>query len=121
MLSAYVSGAKAGLLGHYEGRQLSRDEKEAAAEALSASADWDGLELAAAFDMLRMERVRRSLERAAGIDMLQMELIAQMISELAANEAELARRLREPPLPVLYRPAPPIIKRQQGRERQSHA
>ncbi len=59
MLSAYVSGAKAGLLGHYEGRSISDEDKKAAAEALSASAEWDGLARAAAFD-----KARRAHERS---------------------------------------------------------
>lgn len=106
VLSAYVSGAKAGLLGHYEGRQLSIDEKKAAAEALSASVEWDGLERAAAFGKL--------VERARSIE--------QRITELEDYEAELVRKLREARLLVPKRPAPPLIKRQlQGRERESHA
>ena len=110
VLSAYVSGAKAGLLGHYEGRRLSRDEKKAAAEALRASANWDGLERAAAFDMLLM-------------DMLLTERIAQLMAEVEENEAELARKLREHRLLVSKRPELPIlIKRQpKERKRQSHA
>lgn len=105
VLSAYVSGSKAGLLIHYEGRELTVKEKRTAVEKLGASADWDGLELAAAFDRLQLERART---------------IAQMITELQEHEA-LLRSLREIRPVVLKRPELPIIRRPPERERPSHA
>ncbi|MXW17483.1 MAG: M56 family metallopeptidase [Gemmatimonadetes bacterium] len=109
LLSAYVSGSKAGILIHYEGRELTIKEKRTAVEKLSASVDWDGLGRAAAFDKLDLERARS---------------IAQLITELQEQEAEFLRRLRElreTRLLVPKRPEFPIIKRQLERERPSHA
>ena len=103
LLSAYVSGAKAGLLGHYEGRSLSDEDKKAAAEALSASVEWDGLRRAAAFDKALREQARS---------------LVQMITELGEYEAGTARKVGRPYPPIIRKP---IRRQPEGRERQSHA
>ena len=111
LLSAYVSGAKAGILGHYEGRQLSRDDKKAAAEALSASEEWDGLGRAAAFDRAMRERER---------------LIMQMVTGIGEFEAAGIRPLPPGARPDLFVPEFPIIvrpikRKPEDRERHSLA
>ena len=99
LLSAYVSGAKAGLLIRHEGQNLSDEEKQAVAERLTASADWDNLAARAAMDSATMLRER---------------LVAQLRAEFEAREAEFVRKFREyqlsrPPVdfPVLLRERQP--------------
>lgn len=92
VLSAYVSGAKAGLLARHMDRDLSVEEKRRAAEELAGSAEWDGLDS------------RATLERARTL------ILEQAASDLDAalqreQEARLAR-LREvvrPALPIIWR------------------
>ena len=97
LLSAYVSGAKAGLLIHYEGRDLSDDEKQAVADRLTASA----------------ERVNpapgAALEDAAVFREL---LVDQLTTEILAMEAEFIRNFRKVQLLRVPRPHFPIIVRE---------
>ena len=101
LLSAYVSGAKAGLLIHYEGRDLSDDEKQAVADRLTASAERVNPAAGAA------------MEDATAFRELLMD---QLATELLAMEAEFIRnfhkvqllRVPRPPFPVLkFREKPP--------------
>ena len=81
VLSAYVSGAKAGLLVRHMDRNLSVEEKKRAAEELTESADWDELDSHAA---------------------------ATTVGELILKQAagDLARLVR---MPEIVRPHMPVI------------
>ena len=100
LLSAYVSGAKAGLLIHYEGRDLSDEEKQAVADRLTASAARVNLAPGAAM-------VNATVFREL--------LMHQLVTEILARDAEFIRNFRKvqllrvprPPLPLIVREKPP--------------
>ncbi|MDE2677535.1 MAG: M56 family metallopeptidase [Gemmatimonadota bacterium] len=92
-LSAYVAGAKAGLLVSYGDLDLSEEEKQRLADTLSASVD------------------RR--RPPGGIAMRDPSLHRELIHSVLSNHSELLQRathrlVRLPP--IVRRPAPPIIK-----------
>ena len=93
-LSAYVAGAKTGLLISYGDLDLSRPEKQRLADRLSASVD------------------RKRLPR--GIAMRDTSLQRELIQSVLMDHSELLQRasqrlVRLPP--IVRRPAPPIIKK----------
>ena len=88
VLSAYVSGAKAGLLFRHMDRNLSAEEKRRAAEELAGSTEWDELD-----SRTMLARVRTLLLEQAARD-----LDAALQLQLEARPLEVVR----PPLPIIY-------------------
>ena len=92
-LSAYVAGAKAGLLISYGDLGLSREEKQRLADILSASVD----------------RKRLPGGIAMRDSLLQRELIQSVLTDHSELLQRASQRLVRLP-PIVRRPAPPIIK-----------
>lgn len=90
VLSAYVSGAKAGILARHMDRSLSVEEKRRAAEELTESAEWDGLDSRATLEKART----LILEQAAS------DLDAALQREQEARMARL-REVFRPPMPII--------------------
>ncbi len=93
-ISAYVAGAKAGLLISYGDRDLSLPEKQRLADRLSASVD------------------RKRLP--GGVAMRDTSLQRELIQSVLSDHVELIRRVSQRLVrvpPIVRRPAPPVIKR----------